>query len=169
MSRPFVTRFLLAFYLGLAAYGSLSIIAGPGGVIASARLAKHTREMGANLVSLKILNQTLNSELGSLSGDPDRARREARSLGFLAPGEFEVVIMGQADSRSEKQAAGIIIPYEIPLSLADGQVKIFAFVVALFSLAFLRIPSERHSIESRRPAVPRRRKARGMSAPASSS
>ncbi len=167
MSRPLVPRLLLAFYLGLAAYGTLSIIAGPGGVLASVRLARHTREMGANLSSLKTLNQKLNSELESLSGDPDRARREARSLGFLAPGEFEVVIVGQADPRSDKQAAGIIVPYEIPLSLADGHVKIFALVVALFSLAFLRIPSEKSPSMTRRPA-PRRRKTTAMSAPASS-
>lgn len=127
--------------------------------MAASGLERHVAKMRDNLAVLKNLNVELGSDLEALRSDPDRARREARALGYLARGEYEVVIVGARETARERPSTGTVIPYEVPPSLADEVLKVLALAAAMLGFVFGSRAEEgrgRTPLSARTSAAPRR-------------
>jgi cell division protein FtsB len=129
-------RLFVAFYISMAAYCVLSVIAGPAGLIAYRELAARRVLMDSNLDALGTTNAALSAELASLQSDPDRTSREARALGYLGSGESEFVIQGDDSSRGlQNYQAGAVVRALSSAPMADGLIKEISFLVGLLVLA----------------------------------
>jgi hypothetical protein len=117
----------------------LSAIAGPAGLLAYSRLEARKSAMEANLAQLEDVRGRLSAELDSLKSDPDRAAREARSLGYLRDGET-TLILGEKTEKTRKIEAGSVLPYAEPAALGDSILKDIALGASLAMLAFLCAP-----------------------------
>jgi hypothetical protein len=95
--------------------------------------------MEANLAHLEAVRGSLSAELDSLKSDPDRAAREARSLGYLRDGET-TLIFGAKEAKSRQIEAGTVLPYAEPAALDDSILKEIALGASLAMLAFLCAP-----------------------------
>lgn len=127
-------RLLGALYAGLAAYCCLSLVFGPAGLMAQAALEGDIGAMRENLTRLEELNGSLVVELDSLAGDPDRARIEARSLGWLEDGERELVIAGSTPAPRREAVIGEPVDTGERATLADGDVKTLSLGIAVLFL-----------------------------------
>ena len=124
-----------ATWAAFAAYCLLSLVVGPAGMISCRQLEADRADMQRNLGSLGEANAHLRVELESLRSDADRAAREARSLGYLRPGEGSIVIAGRSAARGEIEP-GNVIPFRAPRSCPDSVLKEIALGIFLASLAF---------------------------------
>jgi cell division protein FtsB len=130
---------IVSIYSGIALYCILSVLAGPIGISAYRRLEMRKVAMEANLGELERIRGELNAEINSLKSDPDRAAREARSLGYLREGET-ALILGEKVERSTSIEAGLVMPYAEPVTLNDSVLKEIALGASLALLAILQAP-----------------------------
>jgi cell division protein FtsB len=130
---------LPSLYLGFFLYCALSFLFGPAGILAYSRLEARNEAMAANLKELSSLRDGLNAELESLKTDPDRAAREARSLGYLRKGEG-AIILGERNERPRPIATGRVLPYAEPASLSDLALKEISLGFSLALMALLLAP-----------------------------
>lgn len=96
--------------------------------------------MRANIESLRDLNENLSIEINALQNDPDRARREALPLGWIAKGDYEIVVEGRDAGIIPRLSAGGVVPASTPTGLADADIKATSLLVSLvaFALSLLR-------------------------------
>jgi hypothetical protein len=90
--------------------------------------------MRRNIGELGKANEGLRVELESLRSDADRAAREARSLGYLRPGENAVLVAGRVAPAAGLET-GTIVAFTEPPSWPDFALKEIAFGVFLAVLA----------------------------------
>lgn len=133
-ARKLAVRAGFAAWAALAIYCLLSLLAGPAGLVAYSRLESRNGRMRSNLEELGKANGRLRVELESLRSDVDRAAREARSLGYLRPGERSLVLAGRS-SRLAVLDAGKVLAYDPPPSWPDSALKEIAFGAFLAILA----------------------------------
>jgi hypothetical protein len=95
--------------------------------------------MEANLGRLGIIRASLNAELESLKSDPDRAAREARSLGYLRKGETALVL-GDRRERIKPVETGRVLTFVEPPALGDLALKEMAVGAGIALLALLLAP-----------------------------
>jgi len=152
-------RALFAAWLGLAVYSLLSVAFGPGGLVAAQSISSTIDAMRSNIASLGELNAELSADIASLQSDPDRIQLEARSLGWLAKGETEIVISGYPAKTDRRLSAGKVLPLSKPVGLPDSAIKAASLSSAFLGLilGLLRVGSEGKA--SRRP----KREKRGSS------
>jgi len=131
----------LAFSLtaGIAVYCTLSLLFGPAGLSAYRRLEARKAAMETNLAELGSIRERLNAELESLKSDPDRAAREARSLGYLRKGET-AIILGERRERIEDIDSGAVLPYAQAPALSDLAMKEISLGACLAFMALLLAP-----------------------------
>lgn len=136
MRSQLFSRAFIACWCALATYCLLSVIAGPAGVIAYRELDARQRDMSANLAVLRDTNASLSSELDSLKVDPDRAGREARVLGYLAPGETALVLPGlPSGGQAKRLEAGAVLRMAVASPLTDGAIKEISLLLGLVVFA----------------------------------
>ncbi|HTX72041.1 MAG TPA: septum formation initiator family protein [Rectinemataceae bacterium] len=116
------------------AYCLLSLLAGPAGLLAYGSLQGQQARIARNLDALGALNARLRSDVDSLRSDADRAAREARSLGYLRPGETEVVLSGM-DSHEPPPETGSVINLPPSAGLPDRLLKEIAAGIGLTAFA----------------------------------
>jgi cell division protein FtsB len=138
-TRRLVAPLAFAAYAAFAVYCLASLIAGPAGLLAYAGLEERRGEMAANLGSLGALNESLRAERESLRSDADRAAREARSLGYLKPGETALLLPGRNYSAATLEA-GAVLPFDPPSAMPDESLKGIALGVGLGVLALALAP-----------------------------
>ena len=129
-------RLALSLYAGLSLYCVLSILFGPVGLVSYHRLEERKASMLANLAELESIHSDLGAELESLKTNPDRAAREARSLGYLRKGETEI-LLGEKTEQVEHLSTGKVLPYAEPSFMGDPVLKRLALGACLAVLAFL--------------------------------
>jgi cell division protein FtsB len=129
----------LALCAGLASYCALSMLVGPAGLAAYHRLEGRKAAMEANLGELKAIGERLSAELESLKSDPDRAAREARSLGYLRKGE-KALLLGERQDRARPIDVGSVLPDAVPAVLGDAALKEMSLGAGLAVLALLLAP-----------------------------
>ncbi len=148
-------RLAIALFAGFFLYCALSLLVGPAGIAAYRRLEERKTDMEANLAELDGMRQSLNAELNSLKNDPDRAAREARSLGFLRKDET-AIILGQRTENLHVISAGKVLPYADPPALGDAQLKEISFGAFLAVLAVLLAPRRSGSASGPAPSEAQR-------------
>jgi len=147
-SRP--ATLFVALYIGIAAYCLLSVVAGPAGFFAYRELEARREVMVRNMESLGSTNEALRTELDSLRSDPARAGREARALGYLAPGETALVVAGDDRSRGQRRLEpGSVIKAKAPVPLSDALIKELSILAGLMSLGVSLAPG----LKTRRPGI----------------
>lgn len=129
-------RIALAAYAGMAVYCALSILFGPAGLVAYRRLEDRKAAMEANLQALGAKRESLNAELESLKSDPDRAAREARSLGYLRKGETALIV-GERREAIRPIDIGAVLPFAEPAALGDLALKEISLGACLAAMALL--------------------------------
>ncbi len=132
-------RLAISLYAGFFVYCALSFAIGPAGIAAYRRLEERKAAMETNLAELGTIRQGLNAELDSLKNDPDRAAREARSLGYLRKGETAIVL-GEKVETVRPIDAGKVLPYADPVASDDAVLKEISIGVFLAVLALLLAP-----------------------------
>ncbi len=138
-------RALFAAWLGLAVYCLLSVLLGPGGLLAAQSISSTIDAMRSNIADLSEVNAELSADIASLQSDPDRIRLEARPLGWLAKGETEIVILGRPEKIDRRLSAGKILPVGGAVGISDAAIKTASLSLAFFGfiLGLLRSPSEK--------------------------
>ena len=157
MTQKLAPRFLTAAWLGLACYCVLSVLVGKGGLIASSSVSMELGAMRANLSSLRAANTSLSIKIAALQSDPDRIVREARPLGWLAKGDYEIVLVDRNSGLRFPPSAGSVISVAEPSGFSDLDIKLATLLVGIvaFGLSFFRdriMEEERSSLQR---AVPR--------------
>ncbi|MGA2546051.1 MAG: septum formation initiator family protein [Rectinemataceae bacterium] len=132
-------RLALSLYAGFTIYCTLSVLIGPAGFLAYRRLEAKKTAMEANLGKLGTLRENLNAELESLKSDPDRAAREARSLGYLRKGET-VLLLGDRIEQVKPIETGKVLPYAEPTALGDLVLKEISLGASIALMALLFAP-----------------------------
>ena len=130
----------------------LSVLIGPASLLAYYRLEAKNTAMEANLGKLGTIRESLNDELESLKSDPDRAAREARSLGYLRRGET-VLLLGDRINRVKRIETGKVMPYAEPTTLSDLALKEISLGASIALMALLLAP--RSVTEDRRKGIRR--------------
>jgi hypothetical protein len=95
--------------------------------------------MQANLGELERISGSLNAELESLKSDPDRAAREARSLGYLRRGETALILGGRSE-KIRPIETGKVLPYAEPQALGDSALKEISLGACLAIMALFFAP-----------------------------
>ncbi len=150
-------RIFIAAYVTVASYCVLLTLVGPAGVLACRRLEQRRDAMQENLESLESSNRELKAELSALQSDPDRQKREARSLGYLAGGEVSIILPhGLTTASEESRDAGQILGFEAPASLGDEAIKFIALGFGLVSLILSLLSDLRHAPSARQESLRRK-------------
>jgi cell division protein FtsB len=143
-------RLLLSLYAGFALYCIISIFVGPVGVLSYKRLETKEKAMGQNLERLSSIHENLSSELEALKSDPDRAAREARSLGYLRKGETGVILGSESEKKVEPIDTGTVLPLGEEAGIGDGILKKVSLGFGLAILALLLSPRSRTGLRAPR-------------------
>jgi cell division protein FtsB len=138
----------LSAYAGLSIYCVLSFLVGPAGLTAYRRLEDRKTAMEANLASLGKIRDSLSAELESLKTDPDRAAREARSLGYLRKGET-AILLGEKAERVRPINTGTVVPYAQPAAIGDSALKGISLGACLALMAILLAPKRQGGLRPR--------------------
>ena len=135
MKRILASRTVVAIWLALGCYSLLSMTMGPGGLFAWQSMGESVVAMQGNIEALKNRNRELSSDFASLRSDPDRARREARALGYLPEGEYEVVLTGAGRPSLQDEGPGTALSFDRPETVSDALIKAIAAGLGLLWLA----------------------------------
>jgi cell division protein FtsB len=129
----------VSVHAALVAYCALSVFFGPIGLTAYRRLDERKAAMEANLEKLATIGASLSAELESLKSDPDRAAREARSLGYLRKGET-ALILGAREELIRPIETGKTLPYAEPATASDSVLKEISLGIGLAVMALFLAP-----------------------------
>ena len=114
-------------------YCVVSFFAGQVGLLAYRDLGKTIDGMETKIVRLREDNAKLLSSKVALAGDEDRMTREARSIGFVKPGEKIVVLPTELRPTLQPGAPGNEEPLRVGPStgLPDSFIKLLAALTAI--------------------------------------
>ncbi len=101
-------RLGLPLYIGFIMYALSSAALGPANPASVERLESERARIRANLDELERLNASLARRAESLATDPETQALEARSLGYIRPGE-KVLRIPALPSRARSAMAGRIL------------------------------------------------------------
>ncbi|MEI6389386.1 MAG: septum formation initiator family protein [Spirochaetota bacterium] len=140
MKRTLASRAITAVWIAFGSYSLLAITTGPGGLFAWQAMGKSIDSMRANMETLKERNLELSSDFASLRSDPDRALREARALGYLPEGEYEIVLSSEGHTLKKPAGPGEARSFERPDSAPDSLVKSIALGLGLVYFVLVQVP-----------------------------
>jgi cell division protein FtsB len=101
-------KYLFIPWITLAMYTVLSVYSGPLGLVRYRALLAEQDLILENLEKLQFENARLEGTMHALRSDPETIRIRARELGYGAPGERFVRIVGLPGSRAAPLRPGII-------------------------------------------------------------
>ncbi len=105
-------RLALSLYAGFVTYLVITFVWGPGGIEDYRLLREYHAALSTNIEELDSIYTGLNRELDELRSDPDRIAREARSMGYLKPGEGVIRIPGYSSPQKNFTMGSLIQRYE---------------------------------------------------------
>lgn len=137
MSPNLRTRILAAAYAAVASYVLLSLVLGPAGFLVCRALETRRIAMEESLDAIMELNGSLRANLEAVARDPDRAALDARSLGYLRPGEVELVLPMPTGTGGRDRGPGKLLAASEPRSFSDLELKGLAAALGLLCFLFL--------------------------------
>ncbi len=123
-------RLAASAYIGLAVYCLLSLLLGPMGMTAYEDLETRVRGMRENLARLESLNAEARARKDSALSDPESLALEARTLGYVGPGQV-VVRLGFPEPSPEPGDLGTLVPFAPPRGMEDAELKAASLAAAL--------------------------------------
>ncbi len=143
-------RLAVSAYIGLAVYCLLSLLLGPMGMAAYDDLETRVRGMRENLARLESLNSEARARKDSALSDPEALALEARTLGYVAPGQV-VVRLGFPEASPDPGDLGTLVPFAPPRGMEDAELKAASLAAALVAaFAGFLIRSDRRGSRQRR-------------------
>ena len=125
-----VIRYLIPVWVGVFIYTVFSIGFGAKGISAFNQLrAERDREI-ANIDLLKDINGELENTRDALSVDKENFTVYARELGFSAPGERFIRIIGLGGPPKPMRSPGYVVSPRPPEYTPDKILRILSFFVA---------------------------------------
>jgi len=132
-------RYLSPIWIGVLVYTMLSIGFGAKGISAYNQLkAERDREL-ANIEVLKSINTELEKSRESLSLDKDNFTVYARELGFAAPGELFIRIVGLGGLQRNISSPGQVVSPKTPEYTADRVLRILSVFISFAVLISIGI------------------------------
>ena len=124
-------RYLIPLWIGVFVYTVFSMCFGAKGISAFIQLeAERNREM-ANIEVLRGINEELKAARNGLSADKRNFTVYARELGFAAPEEHFIRIVGLGNLSKKLISPGEVLMPRDPDYTPDRVVRIFSFFAAL--------------------------------------
>ena len=136
-------------------YTGLSICFGAKGLSAFGQLETELEKEAANINVLMALNTDLTETRDLLSNDKSNYAVYARELGFAAPGESFIRIIGLGNSQKLLASPGHVVSPVSPDYISDRILRIFSFFMAftlfvsMVSYDFLKYMKIRESRQRR--------------------
>ncbi len=128
-----------------AIYCLVSLSLGPRGFWAMRQLESQREAVGANLDSLTLIRDDLDSRLKNLSADPDTISVYAHELGYVAEGERLIKLAGFAGGVDRAMATGQAIRITKPEHLPEWVCKLIALVCGAAAYAAFEIQKARRA------------------------
>ena len=127
-------KYLVPLWLGVFTYSLLSVFFGAKGIYSYKQLeAERNREI-ANIGILTDINTELTGTRDLLSNDKKQYFAYARELGFSAPGENFIRIIGLGGSQKNLASPGNIVTVVPPEHVPERILQIFSFFAAFVML-----------------------------------
>jgi len=123
-----VLKYLFAVWAGILVYVILSFSFGPTGLMAYRHLRNEQARQEENLERLWRLNLELENTVNALRHDRDTLAVFARELGYAAPGEYFIRIVGLGGGRQTLAPTGEIAFASTPQVISN----MVALIIALF-------------------------------------
>ena len=134
-----IIKYLIPLWIGILIYCALSISFGPKGFFAYNQLdAEEQREL-KNLEVLVGINQDLTNTRDMLLNDRYNFHIYARELGFAAPGEHFIRIIGLGGLQKPPNPSGIVISPIKPDYVPERFLQIFSFFMAFTVLLSMAV------------------------------
>ena len=109
------------------------------------QLESQREAVGANLDSLTLIRDDLDSRLKNLSADPDTISVYAHELGYVAEGERLIKLAGFAGGVDRAMATGQAIRITKPEHLPEWVCKLIALVCGAAAYAAFEIQKARRA------------------------
>lgn len=145
-------KIVLPIFIGTLVYSVLSMCIGPKGIWAMSQLTRERTRVSANLESLYIANEDLNSRFQNLSADPDTISVYAHELGYVANGEKLIKLAGFTGGIDRNFDSGSAISVIKPAFLPEWVCKFFGIlsgVCSFFMLSYI-LTARSHDHQKRR-------------------
>ena len=124
-------KYLIALWVGVLIYTSLSILFGSMGLSAYRQLEIEYEKQEANIKNLKLINQELEDTMNSLLYDKDTLAIYAREQGYAEPHERFIRIVGLGANQRANTSVGQVITALEPRYSPDRNLRIIAFCIGI--------------------------------------
>jgi cell division protein FtsB len=128
---------LVPLWVALFAFTALSFYAGPAGVSARRQLAAEREKQEENIRALQRINRQLTGEKDALASDPQTLHARARELGYGAPDERFVRIVGLSRPVRPVYEAGQTAAVRMPDYLPSPAIRLIAMLAGSLVFIFL--------------------------------
>ena len=126
-----VIRYLIPVWCGVFVYTIFSIGFGAKGISAYSQLESERNRELANIENLKGINRDLENTRDSLANNKENFTVYARELGFAAPGEYFIRIIGLGNAPKSMSSPGQVVSPEAPEYAPDIILRIFSFFTVI--------------------------------------
>ena len=124
-------KYLIPLWIGVLLYAVLSICFGAKGLTAYRQLEIEMDKEAANISVLTAINHDLTETRNILTDDKNNYSVYARELGFAAPGESFIRIIGLGSSPKTIISPGQVVAPLSPDYVQERILQIFSFFIAL--------------------------------------
>ena len=144
-------KYLIPLWIGVLFYTTMTMCFGAKGFSAYGQLETEMKKEMVNINSLVSINNDLANTRDVLLSDKNNLHVYARELGYAAPGEHFIRIIGLGSGHKNQSSPGHIISPVSPNYIPDRILQILSFILALtalFSLGvydFLKFLKEREA------------------------
>jgi len=132
-----IFKYLIGIWAAIAVYTLFSFLAGPKGLSAYNFLLTERENQLENLKDLGILYAELNRTKNSLIYDHDTLLVHARQMGYGHEDERFIRIVGLSNIKPIPAEVGKVYSVVKPDYIADGHIKVAAFIIGLLLFGFL--------------------------------
>jgi cell division protein FtsB len=130
-------KYLLALWVSIAVYSLTSFTLGPMGVFAYQKARLDLERLKGNMEELKTVNRGLEGAIDALRYDSDTVMVYARELGYGAPDERFIRIVGLPGAAKKRIAAGQLLLYTKPDTVSDKILRILALTSGVLVFVFV--------------------------------
>jgi cell division protein FtsB len=145
-----ILKYLIALWAAVAVYSISSVFVGAAGFSTYKQLAAERDKQRANIEALQNLNHELEGTMDALKYDSDTIQVYARELGYGAPREHFVRIVGLPGVKKQRMTAGQVTVPQKPDFIPDQTLRIYSICAGLGVFILLYLYESSMSLINRR-------------------
>ncbi|MCL2833930.1 MAG: septum formation initiator family protein [Treponema sp.] len=124
-------KYLFPLWIGVLIYTLLSVCLGPKGLSAFGQMEAEKDRETANINNLIAINNDLTDIRDVYYNDKENFYVNARELGFAAPGEQFIRIIGLGNPQKTLISPGQVVSAEQPQFISEQIIQIFSFFMSI--------------------------------------